>query len=80
MTAPTVQTTPETSTEFCDCPRDGDRWLCRSRDAQGVPRSCEPGSGLTCSLTATINATGRDDWNRVQVRDLKPCPCGRPRR
>lgn len=64
---------------FCDCARDRDRWLCRSRDDRG-PRSCDPGSGLTCALLATITATGRDNWDRVNIKELKTCPCGRPRR
>jgi hypothetical protein len=81
MTATTdAQLTSTTEDQFCDCARDGDRWLCRSRDGQGYPRACEPGSGRTCALKATITATGRDDWDRVNVRELKPCPCGRPRR
>lgn len=84
MPTPTITTAPatepEAQSEFCDCARDGDRWMCRSRDAQGYPRSCEPGSGLTCSLRATVTATGQDDWSRVDARKLRACPCGRPRR
>jgi hypothetical protein len=79
MTALTASAGTEAPSEFCDCARDGDRWLCRSRDDRG-PRSCDPGSGLTCALSATITATGRDDWDRVNIKELKPCPCGRPRR
>jgi hypothetical protein len=79
MTTPTIHAEPSAETQFCDCARDGDRWLCRSRDRQGYPRQCEPGTGLTCALTATVAATGRDNWDRVNVKELKPCPCGRPR-
>lgn len=73
LTAPTTE--PQAESPFCDCARDGDRWLCRSRTARG-PGSCEPGTGRTCALAATVAATGRDNWNRVNIKDLKPCACG----
>jgi hypothetical protein len=80
MTALTgsAEPTTEAPSEFCDCYRDGDRWACQSRDNSG-PRSCHPTTGLTCALVATVNSTGRDDWDRVNVKELRPCSCGRPR-